>query len=533
MRNPIDSVREKIQGVYEKSKQAGGSSPELFEALYQELMTVLEEVEVYEEELAAQNSELEAQRHEVERQRLRYEDLFHFAPEAYLVTDLNGVVREANRMASTLLNTEQRYLIGKPLITFIEENNRKRFRLLLSTSQGTSDFDIPIEPRKLSRLDVSVRMAFVMDERGKPFEIRWVLHDVTESKRLQQAVRKSEERLMRVFTGAPILIVLLNERGIVVESNKALLDQLHYRSQEVIRQPVDRLVYDEDLPVFKEQMDNVTSYRSDNERFEVRFLDWNQNLHWMRVSLTRLNPIEEDNGSILMMTDDITAERQIEQERLEIRRQVMEGIENERVRLAQDLHDHPLQDLYGALFELIEAADDLPETENRDKLERVQESIQQTIDSLRATCGELRPPSLRFYGLEKAIRYYIELIKPRTPNIDFQLDLEKDENRLPPILALALYRIVQQGVANVVRHAMASQASISMHFNNGMLTLKIEDNGVGFEVPDKVAELAREGHYGLAGITERVESIGGELQIDSRPDYGTTLEIDVPVENIT
>ncbi len=529
MKSSIDIVRERVESAYEKSKKAGGNNAELTDLLFQEFLTVLEEVEVYEEELTEQNNELESQRYEVVKQRLRYEDLFNFAPDAYLVTDLNGVVREANQMAANLLNIEQRHLIGKPLVTFIDENNRKRFRLLLSTSQGVTDFDILLDPRKALPINASARMALITDARGKPFEIRWVLRDVTESKRLQQAVRKSEERLMRMFSSAPILIVLLNEQGIILESNKASLDLLHYRPQEIARQPVVKMVYSEDEPVFQEQMNNLIVGQEDNARFDVRFVDWNQNLHWMRVSLSRLNPVENEENNILMMTDDITAERQIERERAEMRQRVMEGTENERVRLAQDLHDHPLQDLYGAMFELIEVAEEQTSIESRDKLEQVQLSMQQTIDSLRVTCGELRPPSLRFYGLEKAIRYYIDLIKPRNPKLVIQLDLEKDENRLQPPLTLALYRIVQQGVANVVRHSKASQAKISLHFHGDFLTLTIEDNGVGFEVPDRMMEMVREGHYGLAGITERVESIGGEVQIESRIDFGTTLVIEVPV----
>ncbi len=530
IQNPIDSVRSRIEKAYADSKTTGEYTSELVDLMYQEFLTVLEEIEVYEEELTVQNSELESQRFEIEKQRRRYEDLFNFAPEAYLVTDLHGVIREGNQMAARLLNISQDHLIGKPLVMFIEENNRKRFRLLLSSLQEIFDFDIRVQPFKAQPIEVGVRMASIKDKFGKPFEIRWVLRDITESKKMQTAIRKSEERLMRVFTSSPTLIILMDEHGAILESNKALLDQLHYRITEVVHQPVEQLIFPEDWPVFQEQLENLAQRPEENIRFEVRFLDWNHNVRWMRVSLSRLNPVAGEESSILMMTDDFTAERQIESERLEIRQRVMEGIENERVRLAQDLHDHPLQDLYGALFVLMEVAEDQSTSENRNKLERVQSSMQQTIDSLRATCGELRPPSLRFYGLEKAIRYYIELIKPGNPKLKFQLDLEQDNNRLPPPLALALYRIMQQGVINVIRHSQASQASITMHFSDGSLNLKIEDNGVGFVVPDKLMDMVREGHYGLAGITERVESIGGEIQIESKPNAGTSLSISVPAD---
>ncbi len=530
MKSPIDTIRNRVEKAYEDSKQADGNNPQPIDMMFQEFLTVLEEIEVYEEELTEQNNELEVQRYEVEKQRKRYEDLFEFAPEAYLVTDPHGNIREANQIASELLNLNPKRLIGKPMITFIEENNRKRFRLILSTFHKVADFDIHVRPNNGEPFEAAVRMAVIYDERGAPFEIRWVMRDVTESKRLQAVLLKSEERLMRIFSGAPIAIILLDKQGVIQESNHAVLDLLHYRPKEIAQQPVERLIYAEDWPVFQEQLDNLLAKRDENLRFEVRFSDWNDRVHWMQVSLSHLDRLKDESSRILMMTDDITAEKQIEQERVELRQRVMEGIENERVRLAQDLHDHPLQDLYGALFELVEVAGEQSQSESREKLEHVQETMQDTINSLRATCGELRPPSLRFYGLEKAIRYYIELIKPRMPDMEFQLELEKDDNRLSPSLSLALYRIVQQGLMNVMRHAKATKTTVTMRFHDDILTMIIEDNGVGFELPEKMVEMVREGHYGLVSMRDRVESIGGKMHIDSHLNRGTTLTIDLPVD---
>ncbi len=530
MKSPIDLIRERVENAYEESKNAGGNNLELIDMMFQEFMTVLEEIEVYEEELIEQNNELESQHYGLEKQRQRYEDLFEFAPEAYLVTDLHGLIHEANHMASQMLNINQEHLIGKPMVTIIEQNHRQRFRLILLTLESIVDFDMPVQPRNSGPIDAILRAAPVHNTRGELIEIRWALRDVSESKSLQAALRKSEERMSQVFASAPTAIILIDKDGSIQESNRALIDQLHYRPREIVHQSVERMILPEDWPIFKEQFDNLAHGRQDSNRFEVRFVDWNEKVHWMRVSLTRLNSSEGEKSGILLMTDDITAERQIAQERTEMRQRVMEGIENERVRLAQDLHDHPLQDLYGALFELVEVAEEQTDIESRQKLERVQMSMQQTIDSLRSTCGELRPPSLRFYGLEKAIRYYVELIKPRAQGMEFQLDLEKDDNQLPPTLTLALYRIIQQGLTNVIRHSQATQTAISMTFHDHLLTLKIEDNGVGFEMPDKMMEMVREGHYGLAGMRDRVESIGGKLSVELGPNRGTTVRIEVPVD---
>jgi signal transduction histidine kinase len=104
-----------------------------------------------------------------------------------------------------------------------------------------------------------------------------------------------------------------------------------------------------------------------------------------------------------------------------------------------------------------------------------------------------------------------------------------DERRLPPEVELALYRMAQEALSNVTRHAQASQASVSAIFEPEVVSLEVSDNGQGFEVPRGPAEFAPRGHFGLLGLHERAELIGARLDIRSAPGRGARIRVSLPL----
>jgi PAS domain S-box-containing protein len=164
-----------------------------------ELLTALEELQVAQEELRRQNEELVATRAEVEAERLKYEDLFESAPDGYLVTDRNGTIRDVNNVASKMLGVERRFLQGKPLISYVDESERARFRNHL-TSLSISDFshsglELRLCPRHIKPFDVSVSVSGVLGKNGTLTELRWTMRDITERKQVQEKIQALNEEL--------------------------------------------------------------------------------------------------------------------------------------------------------------------------------------------------------------------------------------------------------------------------------------------------------------------------------------------------
>lgn len=203
------------------------------------------------------------------------------------------------------------------------------------------------------------------------------------------------------------------------------------------------------------------------------------------------------------------------------------GQEEERRRLARELHDDTIQALI-ALNQQIQlaqlaAADESMTTQ----LRRMQQMAGQMVDDLRRLTRALRPIYLEELGLIPALEMLArDNNKPTELAITFQR--VGTERRLPPMTELALYRMAQEGLSNVVRHAQADQVDIQLRFEEQVITLTVQDNGCGFIVPESPADMAATGHFGLLGIQERAELIGAQIKLQSNPGVGTILTIVLP-----
>jgi len=200
------------------------------------------------------------------------------------------------------------------------------------------------------------------------------------------------------------------------------------------------------------------------------------------------------------------------------------GQEEERRRLARELHDDTLQSLI-ALNQRVQLAhlslDSHPEA---GALAEIESLIEQAIQNLRRFTRALRPIYLEDLGLATALQMLVrESQAENGPELAFRQ--AGQERRLAPTTELALYRIAQEALNNVLRHSQAARAELSLIFTPQELILEVSDNGTGFEVPESPAEFSPGGHFGLLGMHERAELIGARLEIASQTGLGTQVQV--------
>ena len=203
-------------------------------------------------------------------------------------------------------------------------------------------------------------------------------------------------------------------------------------------------------------------------------------------------------------------------------RRVVEAQELERRRLARELHDQTGQELTSVLLGLKAVEDSVDEGARVEALKRVRDQVVQTLHDVRRLAVELRPKTLDDWGLSSALERLTETFAGQT---GLKLDLETGlgEERVPSEVETALYRMVQEALTNVVKHAQATAVSIVLARTRNLLTVVIEDDGRGFD-PGARAE-----GMGLDSMRERLGLVGGRLKIESRPGAGTTLVAEVPL----
>lgn len=213
---------------------------------------------------------------------------------------------------------------------------------------------------------------------------------------------------------------------------------------------------------------------------------------------------------------------------MEVQRRLLEHREMERQQIARDLHDGPVQELLSLVFATQAAMSLTEEKAVKDSLLDIRCRAQKMVNELRAFYKELRPPTLVKFGLAQAISSHAEEFNSKFSRLKMDLNLMEDHAALPSRIRLALYRIYQESLTNIVRHSRADRVKVSLLTENCRLVLEIQDNGDGFEPTSDWVALARHGHLGLVGMKERAEAVGGVLSIQSNPGKGTKIRVMVP-----
>jgi signal transduction histidine kinase len=203
--------------------------------------------------------------------------------------------------------------------------------------------------------------------------------------------------------------------------------------------------------------------------------------------------------------------------------------EEERKRLARELHDDTTQTLIALThrLEMCEKATGDP-ARLAGRLSEVRELVTGALENVRRLIHDLRPIYLEDMGLLPALDMLTSDVGRNTGAPPIKLDVVGTPRRLPADMELAVYRIVQEALNNVVRHARATTAQVRAEFGDEGLTLTVEDDGVGFAVPDTPHALARDGHFGLMGMRERALRFGGHLSLRSQLGEGTTVVVYLP-----
>jgi signal transduction histidine kinase len=210
-------------------------------------------------------------------------------------------------------------------------------------------------------------------------------------------------------------------------------------------------------------------------------------------------------------------------------RRLLTEREEERKHLARELHDQVIQGLLSVNYRLeeIEVEGNVAPIVKAD-LADVRESIRSQVTDIRRMCGDLRPPTLDSLGLGAAIQSYTREWSEHT-EISVALDLPSGLGSLPEAIELSVFRMIQEALNNVRKHARAGGVQIRLkHTSPRTLLLSIADDGDGLTGDFDLSMLAAQGHYGFLGISERVALLGGRLELRNQADGGLLMEIEIP-----
>jgi PAS domain S-box-containing protein len=464
-----------------------------------------------------------------------WENLFETAPDGTVLVDENGLMVRVNQQMEALFGYTRVDLIGQPLEILLPQPFKEGlegdsfdwvayFRDPYARPMGRG-LELSGRRKDGSEFPVDIMLSPMQAEGGRL--VIAMVRDITDRKRAAEMLRQSEARFRSVFERSGLGIALVDLEGRVLVSNPRLQEMLGYSAEELAGKDLLRLSHPVDFEASLGFFAALAAGEREHYQVEKRFLHKDGQFTWGNFTVSLVRGSDGKPRFAIKMIEEITARKQMEAELAEVQRRLLEGREMERVQLAQELHDEPIQDLYGILYQLNDFADYLANGGEKE-LAGLRSTVQQIIHKLRAICGELRSPTLAPFGLEGAIREHAEGFQEKYPEIQLSLDLMYDGETLPEQMRLNLFRIYQQAMSNIARHAQASRVAVSFVWNDREVVLQIEDNGRGFQVPRRWIGLVREGHLGLVGAAERAEMIGGKMKIESTPGQGTLIKVIVP-----
>jgi two-component system sensor histidine kinase UhpB len=353
--------------------------------------------------------------------------------------------------------------------------------------------------------------------------------DITKRKRAKEVLRESEEHLRLIIDTIPTMAWTLGPDGIVDFVNQRSLDYMGLSFEEEIEAPA-RPIHPEDLTrVMDRWHADLAAGKSSED--EMRLRQANGKYRWF---LVRTVPLRDELGNIVKWfgtSTDIEDRKQAEDalrcsldELRALAGRLQSVREEERTRVAREIHDELGQALTAIKLESASLIRELRGAKQQsNRAESIAKLADETIQAVRRISAELRPGILDDLGLAAAVEWVAEEFKARTgtnvqlalPGVDLAIDREH---------ATALFRILQEILTNVARHANATQVNVRLVQEEGSLILEVHDNGKGVSKE----ELSAGRSLGILGMRERALLLGGELTIRGAPAFGTTVTVRVP-----
>lgn len=351
-----------------------------------------------------------------------------------------------------------------------------------------------------------------------------VIQDITEGKRAEVALRQSEERFSKAFHSSPAsLSIALLEDGSLLEVNDAFLRMTGYSREDVI----GRSTLEIGLWANPDYRLTMTDKLRDGAVADLDF-KFRKKSGELRDGLLSVELIELGGEPCLLgIALDITERIRADAELQSYPRLLLEAQERERQSIARELHDQIGQVLTAIRINLQTVWDTCETSESRALIDEGVAIVDEALEQVRDLSFELRPSVLDDLGLAAALRWYSDRFARRTGiNAATAIDLPESP-RLRLELETACFRIVQEALTNVVRHARARKVSITLRSVKTEVVLSIKDDGVGFDALTKDAPQFTT-HLGLRGIKERALALGGRLEIKSSPSRGTEIKAHFP-----
>ena len=466
------------------------------------------------------------------------------ALDAIICIDLNGNITVWNAQAEKMFGWSEEEVKGKDVSEIIiplkyRERHKKGMQHYFKTGEG------PVLNKllELSALDregkeFPIELSIVpVQQRNNKFFCAFI-RDITLRKKAEEALRTAHERLVFHIENAPLGFIEWNNKLELKSWSKRAEEIFGWNEEEFMAIQGDHYgtVYEEDRPNMVEIGRQLMS--GEVERITIQHRNYTKSgkVIWCEWYNSVLKNEEGEVLTVLSLVKDITSRKKAEdmlqksyEDIRELASHLQDVREEERTSMAREIHDELGQQLTGFKMDIfwLNRKIDPVDKEIKDKIKSTLELIDAAIKTVRRISTDLRPSILDDLGFITAMEWQSDEFERRS-GVKVSFEKKINEITLSPKTSIALFRIYQELLTNVARHANATEVRSSVYMNNEHLCLSVADNGVGFDVEN----ISSKKTLGLLGMRERTLLLQGTYDIQSTPGKGTTIVIAVPFESV-
>ncbi|MCD6294921.1 MAG: PAS domain S-box protein [Deltaproteobacteria bacterium] len=437
--------------------------------------------------------------------------------------DAGPCLKGLDEIAPDIIVTD--YLMpGMNGIQFLEALNQEKRDIPVIMITGQGDEDIAVQAMKLGARDYLVKSADFFKL------LSGIIEKVAREWKLKQSLRESEKRFQDLAENISDWIWEMDKRGRYIYCNPMVEGILGYRADEVVGKYFHDFFAESAKETLKESVFRVMTQKKPVSALETCLV--HKAGHEIIVEVNGV-PFFDKSGNLSGYRGvhrDISLRKRAKDHIRRLSHQLLRAQEIERQRISRDLHDHLAQDcsaLKIGLDTLFAGQPDIS-IENRKKVSELSEMAHRTITAIRELAYNLSPAGLEQLGIvQTVLRYCEDFSGGGGPEVDF-FSAGMDEVKLDFDTEITLYRLIQEGLNNIRRHADAARAAISLVASFPNIILRMEDNGKGFDIENRLEAAFNERRMGIRSMEERVALLNGKMSIDSRPMLGTKILVELP-----
>jgi PAS domain S-box-containing protein len=467
----------------------------------------------------------------VSEQRFRH--IFEHSPAMVYLTDVRGVILDMNEAGARMLSyssPEELLGLDAALHVYADPQDRRRFLKIIESTGSVQNFETRFRRRDGMIIDVSITSTVRRNKSGVVEGFEGFVMDVTDRKRAERAHVDSEEKYRTVVENS-LSAIFIHQGGLFQFVNQRFVEMLGYDNpEELVGRPFWEVVHSQDRAMVKERGLKREKTQVSPTRYTFRGLKKDGSMIWLDLRATHATYMGKP--AVVGNLIDITRSKEAEDEIRHLSRRLIEISEEEKKKLAVDLHDEFGQALTSLHFDLEALQRSLPAkfAEQKERCGGLIRMVERLADSTRKTTSYLRPDLLEHLGLVPTLEWYIREFTARRPDTRMDFQAIGFKKRLTPEIELVLYRIFQECLTNISKHAKATRVEIMLTYSHPRVIFIIRDNGVGYKQAKKeLTPRRRSRGIGLLSMRERIASFGGSIDISTAPGKGTAVRVDIPV----